>query len=560
VLSISYEQAIFIARQHLDGGRTSQAEDLCRRVLRDQPKRAEALHLLGLAASKAARHEQAIALLRRATAVDSEFVQAFTDLGNALLEAGQDDDAIAAYREAARLDPQRGYAHAGIGDVLRHKGDMPGAIAAYQAALQVQPNIAEIHNDLGIALAADGKPDDAIASYLRAIELKPDLANAHYNLANAYRGQDNLDEAIAAYGRAIRIRPNFPEAHSNLGDALKASGQVSVAIAAYKEAIRLSPLRPEPHWNRALAFLTQGDFERGWAEYEWRHRRPGSHERPGTAWNGESLAGKTILLHAEQGLGDTIQFVRYLPMVAALGGRIVLECQPELCRLLGGSANPSAVMPSGQPPPAFDVHCPLLSLPRIFETRLESIPSEVPYLKPAAALLEKWGGIVGPKNGLRRVGLVWAGRGDHQYDRNRSMTLGDFAPLARIGGVEFYSLQKGAPEGQALDPPAGMVLKDHSAMFSDLAETAALIAHMDLVIAVDTAVAHLAGAMGRPVWVMLAFAPDWRWMLDRPDSPWYPSMRLFRQESIGDWGDVLQEVGQHLSLFAGEGPTGLGGE
>lgn len=518
MLPIPYEQTIAIARQHLKAGRTSQAEDLCRRILRDEPKRAGALHLLGLAASKAARQQQAIALLREATTIDSDFAEAFSDLGSALRAASQHDDAIAACR----------------------------------AAVELRPGVAEFHNNLGIALADGGELEGAITCYLRAIELKPALANAHYNLANAYRGLDRFDEAVEAYQRAIRIRGDFPEAHNNLGDVLKASGKVSAAIAAYEEAIRLSPDRPEPHWNRALAFLAQGDFERGWVEYEWRHRRACVIQRPGIVWDGQSLEGKTILLHAEQGLGDTIQFVRYLPMVAAMGGRIVLECQPELCRLLGGSTNPSAVRPSDQPPPGFDVRCPLMSLPRIFGARIDSIPCKIPYLKPAAALVDKWGKILGPRTEARRVGLVWAGHPDHQYDRKRSMTLSDLAPLAAIGGVEFYSLQKGPATRQAIDPPAGMNLKDHTAMLSDLAETAALIANLDLVICVDTAVAHLAGAMGQPVWLLLAFSPDWRWMLGRCDSPWYPSMRLFRQKSVGDWRGVMGEVCRNLVAFGAD--------
>jgi tetratricopeptide (TPR) repeat protein len=513
VLPIPYEQTIAIARQHLKAGRTSQAEDLCRRILRDEPKRAGALHLLGLAASKAARHQQAIALLQEATTINSNFAEAFSDLGTALRHASQNEDAIAACRSAVEL----------------------------------RPNVAEFHNNLGIAFADGGELDAAIASYLRAIELKPDLANAHYNLANAFRNQDRFDEAVEAYQQAIRLRPDFHEAHNNLGDALKASGKVSAAIAAYDRAIEISPDRPEPHWNRALALLTQGDFERGWAEYEWRHRRACAIHRPGILWNGQSLSGKTILLHAEQGLGDTIQFVRYLPMVAAKGGRIVLECQPELCRLLGGSTNPSAVMSSDQPPPGFDVRCPLMSLPRIFGTRLDSIPCKIPYLKPAPALVEKWNKTLGPRTNARRVGLVWAGHPGHQFDRNRSMTLPDLAPLASIDGLDFYSLQKGPAAGQALNPPPGMSTIDHTAMLTDLAETAALIANLDLVISVDTAVAHLAGAIGKPLWLLLAFSPDWRWMTERSDSPWYPSMRLFRQPAIRDWKGVMWEVCRELS-------------
>lgn len=543
MLPVSYEQAIFIARQHLEAGRISQAEDLCRRVLRDQPDRADAMHLLGVAASMGARHEQAIVLLRRATATDPTLVEAFVNLGNALREAGRSDDAIGAYREALSLNPQLAVAHAGIGDVFRRKGEMPQAIAAYQLAIELEPDIAEIHNNLGIALAGNGNPNDAIDSYRRAIELEPDFAKAHFNLGNAFRDRDELDEAIASYRRAVENLPDFSQAYSNLGSALKARGDVPAAVRAYDEAIRLSPEYPEPHWNRSLAFLIQGDFERGWAEYEWRHRCSSATNRAATLqWNGEDLEAKTILLHAEGGRGDTIQFVRYVPMVAALGARIVLECQPELCRLVSGLADSITVIPFGQPVPAFDVHCPLMSLPRVFGTRLETIPRDVPYLTPDPSILDKWKAMLGPANGRKRVGLVWAGRPEHQYDRARSMTLCDLAPLAQIEGFDFFSLQKGPASHQTLDPPIGMTLKDHTELLTDFAETAGLVSHLDLVITVDTAVAHLAAALGRPTWVMLAFAPDWRWLLDRSDSPWYPRARLFRQKSIGDWTNVVREV------------------
>ncbi len=319
----------------------------------------------------------------------------------------------------------------------------------------------------------------------------------------------------------------------------------------------MNPEQPEPHWNRSLAFLIQGDFERGWAEYEWRHRCASATNRPAALqWNGEEIAGKTILLHAEGGRGDTIQFVRYVPMVAGLGARIVLECQPELCRLVSGLVESMTVIPFGHPVPAFDVHCPLMSLPRVFGTRLDSIPRKIPYLAPSPVLLSKWNSLLGPAHGRRRIGLVWAGRPEHQYDRSRSMKLIDLAPLAQIEGADFFSLQKGPAAEQSLNPPIGMVLKDHTKLLIDFAETAGLISNLDLVIAVDTAVAHLAAALvGRrgSCWRLRQIR---RWLLDRSDSPWYPSARLFRQPSIGDWFNVVREVCKQLRLStAAEGPA-----
>ena len=373
------------------------------------------------------------------------------------------------------------------------------------------------------------------------------MGEVEFNRGNALYTRGDFDGAVASYRRAVELCPGFLDAQCNLGNALVAVGKIAGAVAAYERAIALNPDCSQAHWNLALALLAQGDFQRGWAEYEWRHREPSTPECPGVAWKGEDLAGKTILLIAEQGLGDAIQFVRYVPMVAQRAGKIVLVCQPQLCPLFSAIEGVWAVVPFREALPSFDVYCHLMSLPAIFGTRVGSIPRQIPYLRPQPALIEKWRQILGPGNGKHRVGLAWAGRAEHQYDRHRSIPLRELAPLGEVRGIEFHSLQIGPASEQVFDLPNGMVVRNHADRLTDLSETAALIANLDGVISVDTLIPHLAGALGARVWLMLAHAADWRWLVDRDDSPWYPTMRLFRQRSAGNWPGVVDSVRRALS-------------
>ena len=407
---MSPEQLIFIARQHLEAGAVAQAEDLCRLVLRDDPTRTAALHLLAIAAARGGRNDQAIALFRKAIEANLNAADVYADFAQVLHAVGRDAEAIAAYGEALKLNAQLVTARAGLGDLHRHHGDHNLAIREYHAALTINESLAEVHNNLGMSLAADKQLDAAIAAYGRAIALKPELVNAHYNLANAYRSREQLPESIAAYRRAITLRPDFAEAHNNLGDTLEAGGDIAGAIAAYDESIRLYPDKPEPRWNRSLAYLINGDYARGWPEYEWRHRRATAVPRHlGPRWDGEELSGKTILLHAEQGLGDTLQFVRYVPMVIERGGRVILECQPPLVRQLSGNSKDVEVIPAGLPLPRYDVQCPLMSLAMVFETRLDSLPNPVAYLTADADLVDRWSQRLGSRR-CRRIGIAWAGK------------------------------------------------------------------------------------------------------------------------------------------------------
>ena len=356
-----------------------------------------------------------------------------------------------------------------------------------------------------------------------------------------------LPEALACFEQALAIDEHYAEAHSNRGVALQGQGRFPEALAAYQRAIQLQPEGAEPRYNRSMLLLLLGDLPQGWAEYEWRWRRremrPLVRNLPRPLWDGGDLGGQTLFLHAEQGLGDTLQFIRYLPQVLQRNGQVIVECQAELKSLLWQSGPAVQWMEAGEPLPAFDWHCPLLSLPRVLGTTLSSLPRPIPYLQAQAEAVQHWRERLAAESRGGKVGLVWAGRPQHKNDRHRSLNLSALTPLGSVPNTSFYSLQKGPAAQQAQSPPGGMRLIDHTEELKDFADTAALVANLDLVISVDTAVVHLAGAMGKEVWVLLPFVPDWRWLLEREDSPWYPSLRLFRQPALGDWDSVIGRGG-----------------
>jgi hypothetical protein len=409
--------------------------------------------------------------------------------------------------------------------------------------------LTEAHNHLGHALKEAHRLDEAIAACRRAIQLKPDYAEAYNNLGAALGELGRIDEAMAACNRALQLQPDYAEAHSNLGIAHADKGQFDEAIAAYNRAMQLQPDFVGVHWNISLVWLLLGDFQQGWPEFEWRWKSKWLRlQRAFTQprWDGSPLGGKTILLHSEQGLGDTIQFARYAPLVAQRGGHVILSSPPALARLLESLTGLGQIIAEGNALPRFDVHCPLLSLPLVMGTDcLAAIPGDVPYLRPPTDGQAAWKKRLSADDANLKIGLAWAGR---PHPLGRSIPLAALAPLASIPGVSFHSLQTGPAAQQAHEPPAKMKLIDYSSDLHDLADTASLIANLDLVITIDTAVAHLAGAMGKPVWTMLKFVPDWRWLLNRSDSPWYPTMRLFRQQRLGNWTDVIAAVAERLRV------------
>jgi hypothetical protein len=415
------------------------------------------------------------------------------------------------------------------------------AIAALRGAAMANPAQPSGWIDLGNALCQAGEATGAIAAYERAIELDPKSSDAYSNLAVALSQCGDLDAAVTALQKALAANPNAAAAWNNLGSLHLMTGQLDQAETAVNRAIELQGDFAEAHFSRSLIWLSRGDFRRGWAEYEWRLKSksvfmPQAPKFPQPRWNGEALAGRRIFLYSEAGFGDTIHFARYVPLVAERGGRVVLGCQPQLVRLLRQLSGVDQVVTTGMPLPAFDVHCPLLSLPFVFQTDLHNIPSPAGYLQPDDLASGQWKVRAGATASLIKVGVAWAGAAHHRMDRWRSIDLKEFSRFFDMQGIQFFSLQK------ERENPAVGALTDWTGELRDFHDTAALIASLDLVISVDTAVAHLAGALGKPAWILLPAAADYRWLLDRTDSPWYASARLFRQSKLGQWGGVIEEV------------------
>lgn len=461
--------------------------------------------------------------------------------------AGRLTEAEAIYRQILAQHPDYTDALHLLGSLASQLGRYDAAIELHKKAIQLNPNLAPYHGNLGAVYMKLKRYDDAAASLRRAIQLDPKQADLYYNLSGTLSEQNDLNGAMAAMQKGLALQPNWPEMHTSIGLVLRKMGKYDDSIPAFCRSIALRPNYADAHWGLALTLLVLGDFSAGWVEYEWRNNLPEIVSPRNFApprWTGEKLDGKTILLHAEQGFGDTLQFIRYVPLVIQRGGRVVVECPPELATVLRGVEGIHEIYVQGQTLPPFDVHCSIMSLPLTFGTEPHTIPAKVPYFTVPSDRIAAWKNRI--KDAPLRVGLAWAGRPQHGDDRNRSMRLDDFAPLAAVKSVRFYVLQKGPAASQAATPPPGMDIVNWTADLQDFVDTAALISNLDLVICVDTSVAHLAGALGKPVWVLLPLVPDWRWMLNRPDTPWYPTMRLFRQTKAGDWTTVIAEITQAL--------------
>ncbi len=510
---------------------------------------AEACNQLGLTLLEQHKSEEALARFREAVRLRPDFAEAHNHLGLALADLNRPAEAVASYREAIRLKADLVQAHHNLGIALRMQGKHAEAEAACREALRLKPDSPEGHNNLGLALLEQRKYEEAGASLRESLRLKPEFAQGYNNLGIVQWRLGSLEEAVASFSQSLRLRPGFPEAYNNLGNVLRDQGRFEEAIDCFEKAIQLKPDYADAHWNRSLLRLSLGDFERGWPEYEWRWQLK-DFARRGFAqpqWDGAPLEGRSILLHSEQGLGDTLQFVRYAPLIQQRGGKIILECQGPLVRLLSGLPNIDKIVPKGQPLPPFDVHAPLLNLPTIFGTTLATVPAAVPYIQPDPKLVEAWQQELQALPGFK-VGIAWQGSTQYRGDRWRSVPLARFAPIAAVPGVTLVSLQKGHGTEQLRDVPFPVLdlaarLDEKAGPFMD---TAAVMRGLDLVITSDTAIPHLAGALGVPVWVALPFVPDWRWLLGRDDSPWYPTMRLFRQKTAGDWEEAFGRMAAAL--------------
>ncbi|MEO5374526.1 MAG: tetratricopeptide repeat-containing glycosyltransferase family protein [Alphaproteobacteria bacterium] len=509
--------SLMLAVRFLDAGKDVEAETLCRQVLEKDADHPGALRLLAVIARRHDQIQTAVDLLRHATNRLPEDADLFADLGHALKTAGRLDEAV----------------------------------ASYQRAVDLAPTDAVIQSNLGVCLDAAGRGEEAIAAHRRAVTLAPDDADSLCNLGAALQRTGASAEAAACFQRAVARDPDSARAATNLGVALQEMGRLEDAIVCHRRSIALTPDVAEAHYNLAIACLRRGDLEEGWREFEWRLRMRTVPRRtfPCPRWAGESLQGRSILLHAEQGLGDTIQFLRYAALLARRGARVVVEAQSPLRRLLPSAHGVAEVCGPEALPPT-DVFCPLLSLAGVFGTTLDTIPAEVPYLGAPPLLVERWRQRFASWPGLR-VGIVWAGNPNHPKDFVRSLPLEALLPLGDVAGVRFFSLQLGAAALSGGGLSGRLHVVDLAPSLGDFADTAAAIVALDLVITVDTAVAHLAGALGRPVWVMLAHASDWRWLTNRDDSPWYPTARLFRQSAPGDWSGVVQRIRTALTAVVG---------
>jgi Tfp pilus assembly protein PilF len=512
---------------------------------------------LGIALANVGRLDEAVASWKTALERQPDCALAHNNLGVALTQQGKPEEARASLERALRLQPEYAEAAYNLGVLLMQQGQRPEAIARFEDALRLQPDHAQAYNNLGLLLTASARLAEAVVMLRQAVRLRPDFVEAHNNLGLAYVAQGEPALAEASYQEALRLNPRCSEVHGNLGNLCTDLGRYDEGLACFQLATWLNPRSPA-RWARALALLAKGDHERGWPEYEARWQLadipPRTFVQP--RWDGSPLNGRTILLHREQGLGDTLQFIRYTSMVQARGGKVIVECSAGLMPLLSGCAGIDRLVEEGTDLPEFDVHAPLMSLPLLCGTTLATIPAGVPYLYADPDAVEDWRGRLGRSSAFK-IGIVWQGNPAYVNDRYRSIPLVEFEPLARVPGVRLYSLQKGegAEQLRALAGRFEVVelVPELDAARGTFVETAAIMKNLDLVIGPDTAAIHLAGGLGVPVWVALMGRADWRWLRDRDDSPWYPTMRLFRQREAGAWKPVIERMAEEVpALRAGK--------
>jgi tetratricopeptide (TPR) repeat protein len=561
------------------------------RALVLRPDYAEAWSNRGNTLQLLRRFDEALASYDRAIALRPDYAEALLNRGNTLKELQRYDEALTSYARVLAADPNAALAHANRSAVFHALNRFDEALASCDRALVLRWDIAELHAIRGNALCGLRRYEEAVVSYDRALSLRPAIAEVYHNRGNALHELRRFEEALASNDCALALRPDYAEAHYNRGNALHVLKRFEEALASYQNALALRPdcaeaianrgatlhdlkrydealenydralaLRPDyadAHYNESLCRLLLGDFDRGWQKHEWRWQtaqlKNAKRDFPQPLWLGsENIEGRTILLHAEQGLGDTVQFCRYAPLVAARGAHVILEVQKPLRELMTTLAGAVQIVARGDPLPAFDLHCPLLSLPLAMATRLETIPSATPYLAASATGTRAWQARLGAHQ-KPRIGLVWAGSprkelpGANRIDSQRSMAFDQLAALFQIAECDFYSLQKGDDAVRQLRASAWRhAVVDWTDDLQNFSDTAALMENLDLIISVDTSVAHLAGALGKPFWLLNRYNSCWRWFADRHDSPWYPTARLFRQDATREWGPVIARVAATL--------------
>ena len=506
---MSVSETMKIAVDLHTAGRLKQAAELYYQILQANPHHAGALHLLGLITHQVGKHQEAIDLIEKAIARNPEVPQFHNNIGACFDAIGNKERSVRSYMQALRL-----------------QSDYPAAC-----------------NNLGKVLIDLGRTREAIRYCIRALRLNRDFPEAWNNLGNALQSQGKTKQATQYYKQALQLKPDYPAAYNNLGNVLQESGLLDEAIQAYEHTIRLDPNHTMAHMNRGICHLLMGNYKDGWSEYEWRLNK----ESDWPLWDGSAFEGKRLFVQDEQGFGDSIQFIRYLPMVKSMGGTLIFETKNPLINLFRRFPGIDKLIErpaNGRPAGEFDLHIHLLSLPRIFGTTMQTIPSDVPYLFADREKVGRWGARL--KKGGFKVGIAWAGSPTHHNDRNRSCCFSQFRPLAAVSNVQLYGLQKGEAVLQVEHFPGNLMIEDLGPDIKDFSDVAGIIENLDLIVSVDTALVHLAGAMGKSVWTLLPYAPDWRWLLDREDSPWYQTMRLFRQKKPGNWDSVLQRVANEL--------------
>lgn len=535
-------------------GALAEAEELYREILELKPRHFDALQLLGSLALQAGRVQEGIEFLKKALAINAKQAPLHSNLAYALNALQRFDEALASADRALALQ-------SGFPDALNNRGNAQAglnlpleALNSFDRALASAPDFAPAWNNRACVLRDLGRAADALASCDHAIALQPGYPDAWSNRGNALSDLNRPHEARESYQRALELAPAFADAWNNLGLTQVDLNEHAQALHSYERALTVNPAAAETHWNRSLCLLQLGQLEAGWAEYEWRWERSRIKASRRTfaqpLWLGNfSIDGKTILLHAEQGLGDTLQFCRYAKTVSKLGAKVVLEVPRELMRLMSTLDGVNQLIEAGHALPPFDCHCPLLSLPLACKTDLASIPSKTPYLFADPQASREWHErIAAPAQKCLNVGLVWAG-GNRPHvaelrknDARRSITFERLAPILDVPNVRFFSLQKGPAARQLQHDDSHLDVIDYTEELDDFADTAALVANLDLVISVDTSTAHLAGALDKPVWILNRFDTCWRWMLERTDTPWYAQAKLFRQPALGDWDSVIRNV------------------
>jgi len=527
------------------------AERFLKQAARIDPTLADPHYMLGQIARECGRLIEAVEHLETALALKADFEFAYRDLHELHLQAGQNDEARKVLLRAIMVNPEWAAFHCALADRYMADGRFEEAIEHYLAGMKIWPDNADIHFRLGTAYSRTNAYALAAESYERSLSISPGNVLAIGNLGNALTGLGKFDQAIEKFNQALSINPDIAEIYNNRGNTLEWQGRYAEAIESYAHAVSLDPECAAAHWNEALAHLRNGDLEKGWKKFEWRWKatvvqcRTRDFTQP--YWQGqESLQGKTILLHLEQGYGDTIQFCRYAKLVAAQGATVIMESPPPLAPLLKTVEGVHRLI-YNEPLSHLDYHCSLMSLPRAFGTNLDTVPADVPYIHSTPERAAYWKGRLGDSR-LPRVGLVWSGNPTHTNDHNRSLQLSQIVRIADIVSerAQFISLQKN------MRPDDRRFLEERNDIvhlgdeLNDFGDTAGLIANLDLLISVDTSVAHLAGAMGKPVWILLPYLPDWRWLRERQDSPWYPSARLFRQPAVNDWQGAISTLAVEL--------------